>query len=414
MKQELKTQRPNGFIIQLSKKVKNKKLLAIFFVAILAIFFVLVVLLLMFLFGDNKEKIVADEKIYTVREVANLVSSNSNYFKNKTILLKGYNTGSTDGLGCSDYFVLIDEGDISQYKQLYKLYSKKGITEEKQIELINQIKKIPNILTGETAKMNKNIFPTTFAIYRGQFSDNISKNCTTENERFIIENKVQELNEKTLEDISIKSGKDIIPDDYISVILKENNINYVKSNGTIKILFSQLATVSFSIEKVNSPNKEFSNSPLSFVPYINKITSPIDNNNKNVYGKYGDYFYELRAPEIPGNYEILFSEPDLMSQKIKDVANKYEIIVIGGVTSELSAIKIVDRTIFAKLKEENPTNWKIISSEIKSNDKNWDVTLQIHFNSCGIDWETSKCIAKDIKGRYLVEKSNGLVREIDL
>jgi len=208
--------------------------------------------------------------------------------------------------------------------------------------------------------------------------------------------------------------QEINPDNYKSVILEKNKPNYVKSNGAIKILFSQSATISLTIENVNSPNSEFNSNSLPFAAYINKSTTPKDPNNNLVYGKYGDYSYMFTAPEIPGEYDVVFSEPELSSQKITDVASKYKITVVGKVDNELLASKIVDRAIFAKLNEANPSDWKIASQAIKSVGNNWDVIMQINYNSCGIDWESNVCTAKVVKGHYLINKISGIVTENNL
>ena len=210
---------------------------------------------------------------------------------------------------------------------------------------------------------------------------------------------------------SIPSQQEIIPDNYKSIILERNKPNYVKSKGAIEILFSQSATISFSIEKVNSPNTDFNSNPLPFVAYTNESTLPKDPNNNYVYGKYGDYSFTFVAPETPGKYDLAFSEPELNSQRITDVDSKYEITVVSKVDNELLASKIVDRAIFAKLNEANPRGWKITSQEIKSVGNDWDVTMQINYSSCGIDWESNVCTAKIVKGHYLINKNSGIVTE---
>ncbi len=207
--------------------------------------------------------------------------------------------------------------------------------------------------------------------------------------------------------------KEIVPTHYQSIILENDKPNYVKSKGAIKILFSQSATISFSIEKVNSPNAAFNKDILPFVVYTNESTVPKDPNNNYVYGKYGDYSYTFTAPEIPGKYDVVFSEPELNSQRITEIASKYEITVVDKVDNELLASKIVDRAIFVKLNEADPRGWKITSQEIKSVGNNWDVVMQIDYNSCGIDWESNVCTAKVVKQHYLINKNSGIVTESD-
>ena len=212
--------------------------------------------------------------------------------------------------------------------------------------------------------------------------------------------------------VSVEAQSEINPDSYTSISLERNKPNYVKSKGAIKILFSQSATISFSLEKVNSPDTVFNNSSLPFVVYTNESTVPKDPNNNYVYGKYGDFLYTFTAPEIPGTYNVVFSEPELNSQKITDVASKYEITVVSKVDNELLASRIVDRAIFAKLDEANPKDWKIASREIKSIGNAWDVVMQINYNSCGIDWDDTVCTAKIVKGHYVIDKSSGIVTEV--
>lgn len=211
--------------------------------------------------------------------------------------------------------------------------------------------------------------------------------------------------------VSADIKQEINPEDYASITLEKNKPNYVKSKGAIKILFSQSANISFSIEKVNSPNAEFNNNSLPFVVYTNESTTPKNPNNNYVYGKYGDFSYTFTAPEIPGTYNVVFSEPELNSQKITDVDSKYEITVVGKVDNELLASRVVDRAIFAKLNVANPKDWKIASQEIKSIGNAWDVVMQINYNSCGIDWDDSVCTAKVVKGHYMIDKSSGIVTE---
>ncbi len=208
-----------------------------------------------------------------------------------------------------------------------------------------------------------------------------------------------------------KLQQEINPDNYKSIILEKNKPNYVKSKGTIKILFSQSATISFSLEKINSPNYGFNKNYLPFVLYKNESTIPKDLNNNYTYGKYGDYSYTFTAPEIPGKYDLVFSEPELSSQKNTDVIKKYEITVVDKVNDELLAYKIIDRTIFAKLNEANLKDWKVVSQEIKSVGRSWDVLMQINYNSCGIDWDSNLCTAKVTRGHYLINKGSGIVTE---
>ncbi|MCB9771092.1 MAG: hypothetical protein H6754_00870 [Candidatus Omnitrophica bacterium] len=205
----------------------------------------------------------------------------------------------------------------------------------------------------------------------------------------------------------------IIVDNYQSIVLQKDKPNYVKGQGNVKILLSQSATISFTIEKVNSPNVEFNKDSLPFLVFSNVSTLPKDASNSNVYGKNGDYSYTFTAPKIPGQYVVVFNEAQLNSQRIVDLAYQYQIIVVDQVEDKLAASKIADRAIFAKLTDVNISEWKIASQEIQLIDNNWDVVIEINYNSCGIDWQESQCIAKVARAHYLIDKNSGLVTEIN-
>lgn len=208
------------------------------------------------------------------------------------------------------------------------------------------------------------------------------------------------------------NSRTIVPDHYQSITLEKTGPNYIRSGGTIKILFSRSATISFTIEKTNSPNVEFNKNSLPFTAYINEQTVPSNPSNNYVHGKSGDYSYTFTAPEIPGEYEIVFSEPSLTAQAITDIAPKYKITVIGNVNNETLALKVVDRFLFANLTQENNIrDWKVDPREIKPVGNDWDVSVTVRYRSCGIDWESDVCTDKSLNGHYLVNKVHGMVIE---
>ena len=134
---------------------------------------------------------------------------------------------------------------------------------------------------------------------------------------------------------------------------------------SVTILFSRSATISFTIEKVYSPNTNFNNGQLPFVAYVNEQTTPKVAGNNVTYGKYGDHSYTFKAPDIPGTYYAVLNESELHSQGITDVEGTYRITVRGKVDNEILATKMVDRALFAKLDELNIKNWKIVSIKLR-------------------------------------------------
>src|SRR3989344_5389123 len=50
-----------------------------------------------------------ENKIYSVKEVIGLLSTNTNYFKGQKVQLKAYKADGVAGIGCHDYFILMDK-----------------------------------------------------------------------------------------------------------------------------------------------------------------------------------------------------------------------------------------------------------------------------------------------------------------
>lgn len=205
--------------------------------------------------------------------------------------------------------------------------------------------------------------------------------------------------------------KSTLAKDYSSIILQKGGTNSVNTGGSVTILFSRSATISFNIEKVYSPNTDFNKDKLSFVSYNHENNLPKDPSNNNVYGKYGDYSFTFKAPDIPGTYDVVFSEPELRSQGITDVEGTYRITVRGKVDNELLALRMADRALFAKLDDQNIQNWKIVSKKVKEKEREWYVDLKISYDSCGIDWEEDECVPKSTEGAFYLSKDTGFITE---
>ena len=88
-----------------------------------------------------------ENKIYSVKEVLGLLSTNDNYFKGRAVQLKAYNADGIEGLGCNDYFILMDKEDADHYKQLYDMYISKDTSETQRPTIRTQIQNVPNLKT---------------------------------------------------------------------------------------------------------------------------------------------------------------------------------------------------------------------------------------------------------------------------
>lgn len=176
-------------------KKLNNKAIAIVVLAIVAIIIGFIILTKSSpVFTNQNNQPAIENKIYSVKEVLDLLSINTDYFKGQKIQLKAYKTNGVAGLGCNDYFILMDKEDADHYRQLFDEYMSKDTSETQRPAISTQIQNIPSLKTGETLGMNQNIFPTVYAVYGGHFNDaSLSKNCLDGNKRFVIDRKIEEL-----------------------------------------------------------------------------------------------------------------------------------------------------------------------------------------------------------------------------
>lgn len=136
--------------------------------------------------------------VYSVKEALTLMAASTDYFSaNKTISIKAMHADSTDGIGCSDYMVLMDKEDADQYKLLTS-YLYGPMKKDYRQQITQEIQKLPRIFTGPALSMDQHIFPTIYAVYQGHFNDpSLSKTCPDGNKRFVISRKIEELSSAT-------------------------------------------------------------------------------------------------------------------------------------------------------------------------------------------------------------------------
>lgn len=139
----------------------------------------------------NTEKEIESQKLYSVTEVLKILHSNPERFKDKDILLKAAIVDGVKGFGCDDYFILTD----LEYKKLYgKQYEVQTLTAKEK----EAIKNIPILKSGPTSSMPEGILagstlPIKDAVFRGHFFDHRMKPCQGGWKRFVIIEKVTEV-----------------------------------------------------------------------------------------------------------------------------------------------------------------------------------------------------------------------------
>lgn len=134
-----------------------------------------------------------EERVYTVREVLNILSITPNIFENQKISVEAIHADSTDGIGCNDYMILMDKEDADRKQQLMDFLTKAEMGKEESERITKELQSLPRIKTGETLKDIPGLFPTQGGIYYGHFYDKgLSSKCPEGEKRFVIDKKIQE------------------------------------------------------------------------------------------------------------------------------------------------------------------------------------------------------------------------------
>ncbi len=171
-----------------------------------------------------------NNKIYSVKEVADILKNNPEFLQNKQIKIKAYQVDGTRGIGCDDYLILIDYDNVELYKKRYQ----QNVSNLEKLKALQ----IPKIKTGESLGMSQEIFPAVYAVYQGHFYDKkLSSKCKNGYKRFVIDKKIKEIiPDKNFANLSetIQSGCLIangrLINNPIKVELKNNTI---KVNGIL-------------------------------------------------------------------------------------------------------------------------------------------------------------------------------------
>lgn len=160
------------------------------------------------------------DKVYSVKEIVNLLNTNPESLKGKLVQIKAYHVSAVGGLYCHDYMELTDPEYVDLFKSMYA----SGITQAQADAIAKRVKaEVPILLTGQTLAMPQGIFPTTYGIYQGHFYDTwATKTCEKGNQRFVIENKIQELGVKQ------EASGLIVPDRVNLYLLMENGSPYLE------------------------------------------------------------------------------------------------------------------------------------------------------------------------------------------
>ena len=206
----------------------------------------------------------------------------------------------------------------------------------------------------------------------------------------------------------------IDPNDYISIELKENEVNYVKAKGEM-IGLIQLEYGEGALLGVRYPESwGFFERELRFPVLVNldldKLYSDVD---LKVVGP-DIYSFNVSAGGIPGQYRLGYGG---FRNNGTQFSTGYDLIVIDEVVDEHLAYPITDRFIYSKTKpfvEETSgrviQNWEVVEKSAELNGGVWEVKLKIEYDKCGIDWEAEDCITGNVvTGHYLIDKKTGLI-----
>jgi len=148
--------------------------------------------------GNNISPTNIENKIYKVKEIANLLKTNPNSLKDKSVKIEAYVVDSVRGIECEDYQILTDKEYVEAFKKRYD----NKFSQDERDKAIEESKQAPVLLTGETLTLPRDFFPTGHAVYQGHFYDNwATKTCGADGwKRFVIEKKIEEItSEKNLE-----------------------------------------------------------------------------------------------------------------------------------------------------------------------------------------------------------------------
>lgn len=169
----------------------NKRQIKIFLIVLIPIFFIAAMLFILqssrkFSSGGIVHSLpLKSNKIYTVKEAADLLLKNPESLKNVSILLKAYNVDGVMGTGCDDYVVKTDKENAENYKNMHN----NKLSQEQREEYKN----IAVLLTGETLTLPPD--SSVYAVYQGHFFDKwATGSCGKDGyRRFVIEKKIEEI-----------------------------------------------------------------------------------------------------------------------------------------------------------------------------------------------------------------------------
>lgn len=132
---------------------------------------------------------VSQARIYTVKEISEILKTQPNSLNGRTIQIKARWTNQTKGVGCDDHAILMDPEDSKVYQSMLdRRYSK-----EQRSVLRQRISSLPRLQTGPVLSMEESIFPTSYGIYEGHFGDPSLAHCQDGAKRFVIDRKIQEI-----------------------------------------------------------------------------------------------------------------------------------------------------------------------------------------------------------------------------
>lgn len=130
------------------------------------------------------------DKVYSVKEVVELIKSDPASLKGKSIQLEAYVVDAVQGFNCEDFWILADKEYVQAFNDRYNW----KLSKEQCQKALEESQRAPVLQTGRSLALSKKYYSTTHAIYRGHFYDKwAAKNCAEGWKRFVIDEKVKEI-----------------------------------------------------------------------------------------------------------------------------------------------------------------------------------------------------------------------------
>jgi len=255
---------------------------------------------------NNYRKV--DDKLYTVREITNVLKTNPNSLKNKSVKVEAIVVNAVKGVGCKDYKMLADVNDVEVYQK--NVYNSESI---------------PLLYTGHI--LSTDVYPTYHGIYQGHFFDKSYTNKCGSDNRFTIEKKIKEVrtNQPTYKTKNISSGFVISNGVFVKPPYEVNLKDYkVTINGIL-----------YEPSKEETDNEITDLTDKSRLASWEYLTSMLRDNLLVVYG--GNWYQMARSnpTEVIANIGSIMKSNKTDSQKKVELAKTLDTYINDSVVLDI-------------------------------------------------------------------------------